>query len=95
MGVPPQPVLLPGKRLWACEHEAMTVGLAAALSGWSEASILVGPEGGLDAVEAQMLLRQGFVPISLGPYILKAETASLAAVCLLAHYLLERAVSQP
>ena len=77
----------PGRHLLAYEHEGMTVSLQEALSGATEASVLVGPEGGLDASEVKEALERGFIPVSLGPYIMKAETASIAAVSLLVHYL--------
>ncbi len=53
------------------------------LKGVKEASVFVGPEGGLDAWEVDAAFDRGFVAFSLGPYILKAETASLAAVAIL------------
>lgn len=45
---------------------------------------LSGPEGGLDDVEVELALRAGFVPVSLGPRILRAETAPLALLAGLA-----------
>jgi 16S rRNA (uracil1498-N3)-methyltransferase len=43
--------------------------------------ILVGPEGGFAEAEAEALRALGFVmPVSLGPRILRAETAALAAL---------------
>jgi 16S rRNA (uracil1498-N3)-methyltransferase len=45
--------------------------------------VLSGPEGGLSAQEEQAALRRGFVPATLGPRILRAETAPLAALSLL------------
>jgi 16S rRNA (uracil1498-N3)-methyltransferase len=43
--------------------------------------ILVGPEGGFAEVEAEALRALAFVmPVSLGPRILRAETAALAAL---------------
>lgn len=39
---------------------------------------LSGPEGGLAAVEEAAALRHGFVPVSLGPRTLRADTAPLA-----------------
>ena len=39
-----------------------------------------GPEGGLTPQEEQALLAQGFVPVSLGPRVLRAETAAIAAL---------------
>lgn len=44
------------------------------------ASIIVGPEGGWDNVEAQRWLESGAYPISLGERVLRTETAGLAAV---------------
>ena len=43
--------------------------------------ILVGPEGGFSDDERALLLAQSFViPISLGPRILRADTAAVAAL---------------
>lgn len=43
--------------------------------------ILVGPEGGFSEAERNLLLAQDFVvPISLGPRILRADTAAVAAL---------------
>ena len=44
---------------------------------------LSGPEGGLSAQEEQQALAQGFVPVSLGPRVLRAEPAPLAALAAL------------
>jgi 16S rRNA (uracil1498-N3)-methyltransferase len=44
-------------------------------------AILIGPEGGFDAGERALLRAQGFVvPVSLGPRILRADTAAAAAL---------------
>jgi 16S rRNA (uracil1498-N3)-methyltransferase len=43
-------------------------------------SILIGPEGGIGEHEADLALAQGWQLVSLGPRILRAETAALAAV---------------
>jgi 16S rRNA (uracil1498-N3)-methyltransferase len=42
--------------------------------------LLVGPAGGWEPAEAQQILDAGFQPASLGPRILRAETAAVAAV---------------
>jgi len=42
--------------------------------------MLVGPEGGLSPEESDMALRAGFIDVSLGPRVLRTETAALAAV---------------
>jgi 16S rRNA (uracil1498-N3)-methyltransferase len=44
--------------------------------------IVIGPEGGFTAEEAQMAQRQGFEPVELGPRILRAETAAVTAIAL-------------
>jgi 16S rRNA (uracil1498-N3)-methyltransferase len=44
--------------------------------------LLVGPAGGFEAAEAESLRLGGFVPASLGPRILRAETAAVAAVAI-------------
>jgi 16S rRNA (uracil1498-N3)-methyltransferase len=43
-------------------------------------TLLAGPEGGLTADERQDALRAGFVPVRLGPRVLRTETAALAAL---------------
>lgn len=45
--------------------------------------VLSGPEGGLSADEEARALAQGFLPARLGPRVLRAETAALAALTLL------------
>lgn len=47
-------------------------------------SMLIGPEGGFSQEEREMLLARSFVlPISLGPRILRADTAAVAALAAL------------
>ncbi len=46
-------------------------------------TFLSGPEGGLTSAEEALALAQGFSPVSLGPRILRAETAPLAALAAL------------
>jgi len=48
-------------------------------------TVLSGPEGGLSAAEEDAALHAGFRPVTLGPRVLRAETAALAALALLAH----------
>lgn len=45
--------------------------------------VLIGPEGGLSAGEREQALAAGFTACSLGPRILRTETAALTAVALL------------
>lgn len=45
--------------------------------------VLIGPEGGFSSKERDMLMQQKFVhPISLGPRILRADTAAVATLAL-------------
>ena len=46
-------------------------------------TLLCGPEGGFTEAEEALALAQGFVPVSLGPRVLRAETAPLAALAAL------------
>ena len=48
--------------------------------------VMLGPEGGFEKGEAEKARREGFVRASLGPRILRAETAAIAA-CVLAQHL--------
>jgi len=51
-----------------------------------EVFVLIGPEGGFSHHEAQSAVDCGFTPISMGPRILRAETAAITA-CALLQYL--------
>jgi len=45
--------------------------------------LLVGPEGGWTPDEQRLAQEQGFLPLTLGPRILRAETAAIAALSIL------------
>ncbi len=60
-----------------------SVSLASALADLPATApmcFLSGPEGGLSPAEETLALAQGFVPVTLGPRVLRAETAALAAL---------------
>lgn len=61
---------------------AWAVRAAAAAAG--PAIVLSGPEGGFEAAESAAAVAAGFVPVSLGPRVLRADTAPLAALAALA-----------
>ena len=46
-------------------------------------TLLSGPEGGLDAREEALARTHGFLPLGLGPRVLRADTAPLAALAYL------------
>jgi len=57
----------------------------------SHITVVSGPEGGLAADELELLVdRHAFVPSSLGPRVLRAETAPVIAVAILRHISSER-----
>jgi 16S rRNA (uracil1498-N3)-methyltransferase len=45
--------------------------------------LLIGPEGGWAPEEQRLAQEQGFLPLALGPRILRAETAAIAALSIL------------
>ncbi len=54
--------------------------LPAAIGRAATLALLIGPEGGLSADEIEIARRRGFVACRLGPRVLRAETAPLAAL---------------
>lgn len=44
--------------------------------------LMIGPEGGFSPAEQEQAIARGFVPIGLGPRVLRTETAALAALAL-------------
>jgi 16S rRNA (uracil1498-N3)-methyltransferase len=70
-----------------CDEEAPQVNPIAALAACAVsagASLLIGPEGGFDEAEREAILRVPKVlRISLGPRILRADTAAVAALALI------------
>jgi 16S rRNA (uracil1498-N3)-methyltransferase len=49
--------------------------------------VLIGPEGGLSSREVDQARRYGITPVSLGPRILRAETAALATAAIILYQL--------
>ena len=70
------------RRLYWCDETAL--GQPATLTPTTgPAAILIGPEGGFSAEEATKLrAKPNVTPLSLGPRILRAETAAVAALTL-------------
>lgn len=48
--------------------------------------LAVGPEGGWEPEEESLFLGRGFEAVSLGRYVLRAETAALAGLALISHF---------
>ena len=78
--------LAPERVLVFCDEDAPIADPAAALAGAAGSvalAVLVGPEGGFAADEREMLLaRRNIVRLALGPRILRADTAAVAALAL-------------
>jgi len=49
--------------------------------------LLIGPEGGFTEEERAVVIEEGFTACTLGPRVLRAETAAITAVALLQHRL--------
>tara|TARA_R110002096_G_scaffold14302_12_gene49888 strand:+ start:9692 stop:10444 length:753 start_codon:yes stop_codon:yes gene_type:complete len=72
--------------------------LKATLTEWDEenterpreATLLIGPEGDFTPAEVSQALSGGFSPISLGPIILRSETAAIYALSVTAYELMNR-----
>lgn len=75
----------PDRVLLFLDESGNAAPVAEALKGLpaGKLAVLVGPEGGFDDAERALLARLDFaVPLSLGPRILRAETAAIAALAL-------------
>ena len=48
-----------------------------------DVAVLVGPEGGFSAEEAELARSNGFLTVNLGPRILRTETAGFAVSAVL------------
>lgn len=73
------------RRIFFCDEggEARPLAEAARDAGEGPAAILTGPEGGFDPAERERLRGLAFVtPVTLGPRILRADTAALAALAI-------------
>lgn len=75
-----------GRRLLLCDESGTAPPVAEVLSALppSRWGLLVGPEGGFTQTELDALRKLPFVsPIGLGPRVLRADTAALAALAVL------------
>lgn len=78
------------RRLIFCDEAAPTAGPAEALARLPRgpAALLIGPEGGFSEDERRDLLSRPYVTVlSLGPRILRADTAAVAALALVQSFI--------
>ena len=74
------------RRIMLCDESGTAPMAATVLAGQSAAAwaVLIGPEGGFAETELDALRKLPFVsPVSLGPRILRADTAALAGLAVL------------
>lgn len=55
--------------------------------GTAEITLLIGPEGGFSKDEATSAIQKGFISVSLGPRILRTETAPITALSIIQYEL--------
>lgn len=75
----------PARRIIYCDEEEQRADPIAALErlGSGPLAVLVGPEGGFSPRERERLVGKAFViPLSLGPRIMRADTAAVAVLAL-------------
>jgi 16S rRNA (uracil1498-N3)-methyltransferase len=83
--LPPATVaLIPweGERATSLRAALAAVGQAGASPQPREVRLFIGPEGGFAAGEIALAARAGAIPVSLGPRILRSETAAVVAATL-------------
>lgn len=78
-----------GTMLLAAYEAEEAQGLAEALEGWpgGPVALVIGPEGGFTDQEIAFLKANGAQSVSLGPRILRTETAGLAAITMVLYQL--------
>jgi 16S rRNA (uracil1498-N3)-methyltransferase len=70
-------------RLMLWEEESTPLNSVLPSEAPASCALLVGPEGGFSAAEADAAVMAGFIPVSLGKRILRTETAGMAVAAVL------------
>ncbi|MBN2638184.1 MAG: 16S rRNA (uracil(1498)-N(3))-methyltransferase [Bacteroidales bacterium] len=68
-----------GQKFIAYIDEKVTTELSKTYQPGNNAVILIGPEGGFHPDEVELAKTYGFIPVKLGPYRLRTETAAITA----------------
>jgi 16S rRNA (uracil1498-N3)-methyltransferase len=68
-----------GEKFIAYIDTKVTLELSKAYQRNHNALVLIGPEGGFSSTEVESAKSNGFVPVKLGPFRLRTETAAVAA----------------
>ena len=75
----------PDRQMLFCDEggDAQPIAKAAEKIVSNSIAVLTGPEGGFDSAERELIRSQSFVvPVTLGPRILRADTAALASLAI-------------
>ena len=75
------------KLIPALSEHARTLKQALSAAKPRSVAVLIGPEGDFTPEEEAQAFAAGFVPVTLGPLVLRAETASIATLAILGHEL--------
>ncbi|OYW78238.1 MAG: hypothetical protein B7Z37_00065 [Verrucomicrobia bacterium 12-59-8] len=75
------------KLIPALSEHSRTLKLALPASRPKSVAVMIGPEGDFTTDEEVQAFAAGFLPITLGPLVLRAETASIATLAILGHEL--------
>jgi|1186.fasta_scaffold09321_3 16S rRNA (uracil1498-N3)-methyltransferase len=75
----------PERRGLLLDPEERELRLGAAARGAPKLLLAVGPEGGFSGAERDRAIALGMLPVSLGPSVLRTETAGLAALAIVLH----------
>ncbi len=65
---------------YECEKDASLKSALSSCPNAKNVAVIIGPEGGFDEEEAQLLTKAGFCSVSLGTRILRTETAGIASI---------------
>jgi hypothetical protein len=81
-GAAPRGWVAQGARLLVA-HPGARATVVEAAQGAAVVGLMCGPEGGYTDAEVTTLIEQGALPVTLGPHILRAETAAVAMLAAL------------
>ena len=75
----------PNRRALLLDPAEQGLRLGVAARGVRRSLVAVGPEGGFSPAERLRAVENGFVPVALGPLVLRTETAGVAALAVVLH----------
>lgn len=79
--------------LWEGEQSRSIADVLNDAGRTSRVAVVIGPEGGLDAREVDAATKRGALPVTLGPLILRTETAGIVALSMVLYELTRRTSS--